>query len=134
MFRACQSRTRAESDIASTRARLALNTTRLERTRTLRRCGVVSEDAPDQALSRQSELEGALASLTSARRPAEVALDATRVLAPFDGRVLFDDVELGAIVGAGQAVATLASTDDLEVTVTVMRSRSASATGCCSAR
>ena len=109
--------TRAESDIASTQARLALNTTQLERTRTLRRRGVVSEDALDQVISGQSELEGTLASLGSARRSAEVALDATRVLAPFDGRVLAGDVELGAVVGAGQALATLASLDDLEVTV-----------------
>ena len=109
--------TRAESDIASTQARLELNTTQLERTRTLRRRGVVSEDALDQALSRQSELEGTLASLASARRSAEVALDATRVLAPFDGRVLSKRVEVGEVVGAGQAVATLASVDELEVTV-----------------
>ena len=108
---------RAESDVASTQARLALNTTQLERTRTLRRRGVVSEDALDQVLSRQSELEGTLSSLTSARRSAEVALDATRVLAPFDGRVLSKAVEVGAVVGAGQEIAALASVDALEVTV-----------------
>ena len=48
---------------------------------------------------------------------AEVALDATRVLAPFDGRVLSKRVEVGEVVGAAQAVATLASVDELEVTV-----------------
>ena len=108
---------RAESDIASTQARLALNTTQLERTRTLRRRGAVSEDALDTALSRQSELEGALASAESAKRSAEVALDATRILAPFDGRILSGAVEVGAVAGAGQGLAELASVDALEVTV-----------------
>ena len=108
---------RADSDIAATEARLELNTTQLERTRTLRGRGVVSEDALDQALSRQSELEGSLASLRSARRSAEVALEATRVVAPFDGRILSKAAETGAVVGAGQALATLASVDALEVTV-----------------
>jgi len=109
--------TRARSDIDSTRARLNLNATQLARTESLRRRGMVSQDELDRALAQESELTAALASLQSARESAEIALQATRVLAPFDGRVLERSVEVGDVIGAGQTIALVFTPDRLEVTV-----------------
>jgi len=108
---------RAEADIEATRARLELNRTQLARTETLRRRGVVSQDELDQGLALEAELEGTLSSVQSARLGAEIALENTRVQAPFDGAVLSRSAELGGVVGVGQAIAELFTPDALEVTV-----------------
>ena len=109
--------TRAESDIDSTRARLELNATQLERAETLRRRGVVSQEELDQRLAEEAELSAALSSLESARDSAAIALENTELRAPFDARVRSREVELGSVVGAGQALATLFTSERLEVTV-----------------
>ena len=108
---------RADADIAATRARIALNDTQLERARTLRRRGVVSQEELDQRLAREAELAGALASLESARRGVEIALENAVVRAPFDGAVRGRTVELGSVVAPGQPLAELFSIDALEVSV-----------------
>lgn len=108
---------RARSDIDATRARQALNDTQLARTESLRRRGMVSQEELDRALTQASELAAALATAESAKVSAEIALQATRVLAPFDARVLDRRVEAGDVIAAGQPIATLFTPDQLEVTV-----------------
>ena len=109
--------TRAESDIASTRARLELTGTQLARSETLRRRGVISQDELDQRAAQEAELSAALSSLRSSRRSAEIELENATVTAPFDARVLSRDVELGSVVSPGQTLATLFTVGELEVTV-----------------
>ena len=116
---------RARADIDSTRARIELNATQLERAESLRRRGVISQEELDRRLAEEAELSAALASLESARESAEIALDATRVTAPFDGRVLAHAVEVGDVVGAGQSIATVFTPDALEVTLPLEESRAA---------
>ncbi|MFK7858050.1 MAG: efflux RND transporter periplasmic adaptor subunit [Granulosicoccus sp.] len=108
---------RRTSEIASTQARLSLNDTQLERSRSLRRRGVISQDELDQLEAQQTELSAALASAESAQVSAEISLDHMRVLAPFDARVMSRQAEIGDVVSAGFTVAELYSDDNLEVTV-----------------
>jgi len=108
---------RADADIAATQARIELNASQLARTEALRRRGVVSQEELDQRLARQAELAGGLASLESARRGAEIALENSVVSAPFDGAVLARSVELGSVVSTGQPLAELFTADALEVVV-----------------
>jgi len=116
---------RASSDIGSTRARLDLNRTQLERAQTLRARGVISEDELDRRLAEESELKASLASLTSALESASVALDSTVIKAPFDGQVLEKHVEVGTVLAPGQIVATLFTPDALEVSVALEESEAA---------
>lgn len=106
-----------DANIASTRARLDLVITRLERGETLRERGVISQEALDALLSEQSELTATLDSLRAARETALVTLDNARIAAPFDGRVLRKTAEIGAVVSPGQEIAVLYTDGALEVTV-----------------
>lgn len=108
---------RRTSEIASTQARLSLNLTQLERSRSLRRRGVISQDELDQLESQQTELTAALASAESARVSAQISLDHTVVTAPFDARLMSRDADVGDVVTAGFAIAELYSDNQLEVTV-----------------
>lgn len=108
---------RTTSEIASTQARLSLNATQLERSRSLRRRGVISQDELDQLEAQQTELEATLASVESARVSAQISLEYMRVLAPFNARVMSRQAEVGDVVAAGFAIAELYTDDDLEVTV-----------------
>lgn len=116
---------RALADIDATRARISLNATQLSRTQTLRQRGVVSQDELDRVVSEQSELSGQIASLQSALNAARIALDQTRIVAPFDGRILNDAAEQGDVVNAGQTIATLFTPDALDVVVPLEESSAA---------
>lgn len=109
--------TRATADLDATRARLALNATQLARAEKLRQQRVISEDELDQRLSEKAQLTAELSSLESARTGATIALENTDVRAPFDARVRSRSVQLGSVVGVGQALAEIFTEDALEVTV-----------------
>lgn len=108
---------RARSEIDSTRARIALSAKELERAETLRRRGVISQEELDRRRAEKDELDARLASAESALESAELALESTRVVAPFDGRVLSRSVEVGDVVAAAQPLARLFTPDRLEVDV-----------------
>ncbi len=55
----------------------------------------------------------------AARAAAELSLDRTVVRAPFDGRVLQTQLDVGQVVGAGISVGSVFSVDSLEVVVPV---------------
>lgn len=116
---------RARSDIDSTQAQLNLNRTQLERARALKKRGVITEDELDRRLAEEATLKASLASLSSALESARVALDATRIKAPFDGQVLEKHAELGAVLNPGQPVVTLFTPDLLEVSVALEESEAA---------
>ena len=63
----------------------------------------------------QANLEAARAAL----RQAEANLERTTLSAPFDGRVLHADIDVGQFLAAGQPVGSLYATDIAEVTVPV---------------
>jgi len=55
----------------------------------------------------------------AARATAELSLNRTVVRAPFDGRVLDTQLDVGQVVGAGAAVGSIFSKDSLEIAVPV---------------
>ncbi|WP_028866039.1 efflux RND transporter periplasmic adaptor subunit [Psychromonas aquimarina] len=84
-----------------------------------RRSGMQGE--PDSPLVlREPQLAAAQANLNNARRQLEKAqsdLDKTTIAAPFDALVITRDVQPGSYLQAGNTVATLYSTDRVEITV-----------------
>ncbi len=82
-----------------------------------RRIGNPGEPPSDLVL-RKPQLQAAQARVISARSAlakAELALERTRVRAPFDGRVLSQLADRGQVVGMGTALAEVYATDYVEV-------------------
>ena len=113
---------RAEADLAGNQANLALLTKQLARTESLYQQGSVSLNQLDQLESQVTQVRSAILSLKAARQSAQVAVDNTRIEAPFAGRVLDQSAELGAVLGAGQAVATLFTDTAMEVELSLTES------------
>lgn len=111
---------RANADMASVEARLELTNTQVERVKLLLERGVATQDRLDQLLSQQSDLQASLAGLGASLESAQIALENTKVLAPFDGAVLSQSAEIGAVVSPGQAIATLFTDQQLEVTIPIL--------------
>ena len=107
------------ANIAATEARLDLNRTQLERTRTLRDSGSASQGALDQLAAENAELLASLDGLRAALAVGQVALDNRVVLAPFDGAVLTKLLDVGSVVGAGEAIATIYTSDRLDVDIAI---------------
>ncbi len=77
---------------------------------------------PDPLVLRDPQLKKARASVAAARaavKEAELALQRTRLYAPFDCRVRSEGVEVGQYVRAGTSVAEVAGTTTAEVLVAV---------------
>ena len=69
---------------------------------------------------REPQLEAARASLRRAMawlEDAELSLRRTRLRAPFDGVVRAENVDIGQYVGPGQGIATIYTTDEVEIVV-----------------
>ncbi len=78
--------------------------------------------APSPLVLREPQLKLARASLAAAKaalRQAEVNLSRCSITAPFDGRVLAADIDVGQFLGAGQPVGSVYATDIAEITVPV---------------
>ncbi|NNK61601.1 MAG: efflux RND transporter periplasmic adaptor subunit [Gemmatimonadetes bacterium] len=76
--------------------------------------------APSPLVLREPQLQAARAALarsTAQLSDAELALERTRVRAPFDGMVRSESVDVGSFVASGQSVAVVFSTDVVEVVV-----------------
>lgn len=114
-----------EANVSSTQARLDLNATQLERAETLRARGVIAQDQLDQLETQAEELTASLGALNAQRRSAQVALSRSEIHAPFDGTVMVKAAELGSVVSPGQSIATLFTSDRLEITVPVRQSDAA---------
>ena len=75
-------------------------------------------EAPSDLVLRKPQLMAAQARVASARSnlvKAELDLERTRITAPFDGRVLSQQVDIGQVVNVGLTVAEIYSTDLVEV-------------------
>ncbi|MEM1288148.1 MAG: efflux RND transporter periplasmic adaptor subunit [Pseudomonadota bacterium] len=113
------------ASIESTVAQLDLVTTQLERAQTLRDRGIIPQDQLDQSTTREQELQANLRNLEAGLEAAEIALANTVVTAPFDGRVLAKQAELGAVIAQGAPVAQIYSDSELEVTVNIREAEAA---------
>ncbi|MGV8952575.1 MAG: efflux RND transporter periplasmic adaptor subunit [Cypionkella sp.] len=107
------------ANITATQARLDLNQTQLERTQSLRDSGSASQGALDQLLSQNAELAATLEGFEAALVLGQIALDTKTVYAPFDGAVLTKLAEVGSVVGAGQSIAEIYTSGQLDVDIAV---------------
>jgi HlyD family secretion protein len=94
----------------------------LERTRTLLKRGMVAQADFDTAEARYKRVVATIEAAKFAVREAQVAVDNTRIIAPFDGTVLKKNADVGEIMaplaGAASskaAVVTIADMSSLEV-------------------
>lgn len=80
---------------------------------------------PSDLVLRKPQMMAAEARVASAEaglRKAEIALERTSVTAPFDGRILSTEVDLGEVVGNGGALAEIYATDYVEIRLPVANS------------
>jgi len=80
----------------------------------------VAAGEPSPLTLRQPQLDAARASLARAEaslRDARLALERTRVVSPFDGRVRRENVSVGAFVAPGQSLGRIYASDVVEVIV-----------------
>jgi RND family efflux transporter MFP subunit len=75
---------------------------------------------PPPLVAKQPQLSAARASLAAQQAnlaKARLNLERTRILAPFDGRVSSEQVDVGQYVAPGQSLAAIYSTDAVEIVV-----------------
>ncbi|NQY40518.1 MAG: efflux RND transporter periplasmic adaptor subunit [Henriciella sp.] len=76
----------------------------------------------NELAARVPQIEAAKARLSSAvanKRSAELSLKRTRVIAPYDARILASSLDAGQIVSPGQSVGRLIAVDSIEIAVPV---------------
>ena len=77
----------------------------------------VADAARRTAQSQMATAEASRLAAKAALARAQLDLDRTRITAPFDGRIVEERVDVGQYVVAGQAIATVYSTDTIEVPI-----------------
>ena len=108
-------RDEARADIARLSARAGQAAKLVERYEGLGEDGGESEATIDQLRADRDAAQGDLARARVALRRAETALERTQVRAPFAGRVVARQVEVGEYVNPGAPIVRLVNTEDLEV-------------------
>ncbi len=108
-----------DSSIAATEVRLELSRTQLERTQALRDSGSASQGALDELRAQNAELTANLDGLRAALAVGQIALDNRSVRAPFDGAVLTKLAEVGSVVSAGQSIAEIYTSGQMDVDIAV---------------
>ncbi len=120
---------RARADLAVARADSDDAGRTVERQRTLFASGLTSRAELDAAEARIRRVEATILSAVANVRAAEVAVENTRIRAPFDGTVLTKDADVGEVVApfassisSRGAVVTMAAMSSLEVEADVSES------------
>jgi RND family efflux transporter MFP subunit len=112
---AVASRDEARADIGRLAARAEQLTKLVERYEGLDGDGGESEATLDELRANRDAARHDLARARVALRRAETALERTQVRAPFGGRIVARQIDVGEYVSPGMAVMRLVNTDDLEV-------------------
>lgn len=115
----------AEANIAATRARIAQNEKDVVRVRQLVERGASTRTQLDELISAGDELAANLTGFEAARLAAEIAQSDRTTIAPFDGAVLSETVEVGDVVATGQALAEIFTEGELEIDVPVRQADAA---------
>lgn len=112
---------RARADLARTQAALQTEEEQAAiATQEWQRLELADKGQPGPLVLRQPQLESARAALVAARaglEQAELNLERTQILAPFNGRLHDKKVDRGEYVRAGSLLAAFASTDRAEILV-----------------
>lgn len=114
-----QQKNQAEAQVKSTRAQLELARSNLERYRELYKADAVAAAVLDQYQASYTAAAAAYENARAAAAQTQNALGYTNLVADFDGVISAIHAEAGQIVAAGQTVATLIQTGELEVEINV---------------
>jgi RND family efflux transporter MFP subunit len=118
----------SQAQVAQSQAQLHNAQANFERTRDLLRQGFVSAAAMDNAEAQLKSAQAARDLASAGTRQAHVSQGYTRVTAPFDGRVLQTEVDVGDLAQTGRALLTIYAQQPLRAVVQVPVSRSAALT------
>ena len=110
---------RSRALLASAQSELANAEDAYRRADELRETQSISESAHDNAFNRLGVAQASLREATALLARAERDLERTRLMAPYDGRVRDERVDVGQFISRGEAVATLYSIDFAEVRLPV---------------
>jgi len=120
---------RARADLAVARADLYDAEQTLERQKTMYARSLTSKAELDAAQARHGRVNATILAYEAALRGADVALENTRIRAPFDGTVLTKNADVGEVVApfaasanSRGAVATMADMSSLQVEADVSES------------
>lgn len=114
-----QQKNQAEAQVKSTRAQLELARSNLERYRELYNADAVAAAVLDQYQASYTAAAAAYENAKAVAAQSQNALGYTNLVADFDGVISAIHAEAGQIVAAGQTVATLIQTGELEVEINV---------------
>ena len=109
----------ARARLSSARSELAQARRAFARQQRLTATDAVSESKLDEAENRQLLAAGSFREATAQEKRAELDLERTRVIAPYDGRVRSELVDPGQFVNRGETLANLYSVDAAEVRLPV---------------
>ncbi|MBU2533396.1 MAG: efflux RND transporter periplasmic adaptor subunit [Alphaproteobacteria bacterium] len=108
---------KADADIAAAQSQLALDRVERERMQSLFGRGLTPQKTLDEIEAQVAASEYRLEGLMASKAALEVAVANKVVRAPFDGAILSNEVETGAIVSPGQTMAEAFTDESLAVVV-----------------
>jgi len=114
----------SQAQVAQAQAQLRNAQANFDRTRDLLRQGFISAAAMDTAEAQLRSAQATRDQTAASARQANVSQGFTRVTAPFDGRVLQTEAEVGDLAQPGKALLTLYAPQPLRAVVQVPVSRS----------
>jgi len=107
----------AKAEESGLRAELNFAERQLKRDNSLTESGVASKRRKEETETRRDRL---IAQIESAKAQIEIRkidLERTNITAPFSGRVLMENVEIGSVVQRGEVIAEIYADDLFEITV-----------------
>lgn len=113
------------ADAALAEAQAALTLEEAQAESSVREWEAVSDAPPSALVRREPQLAAARARIATAQAgiaKAHLDLERTELRAPFDARVLAEDIDRGQLVALGQPVATLVSVEAIEIPVSLTES------------
>jgi len=108
---------RARGDLAAAEAEIEFFGLQVQKFEKLVAEESAAQTRLDEAISSRDRVAGKLVSLRAQVSSAELDLERTRIVAPFSGRVLAVDVDVGAVVEPGRELAKVFANEFLEVVV-----------------
>jgi membrane fusion protein (multidrug efflux system) len=106
---------RAQAELEQRQATLANAQQVLRRSRPLQKKDVLSEERLDEATAAERAAEAAVAAARAEVARARLDLERTRIVAPVAGRVTQRNVDLGSVIGPGDALFALVDLRDVWV-------------------
>jgi RND family efflux transporter MFP subunit len=107
----------AEANKRAAEANLVFMNKQIERLEPLHKKGFTTKEKFEQTVSQRDEAEAQIMRTEALLDQARVNLEHATVVAPFDGRVENEAIDIGAFVGVGQELGRIFATDAIEVNV-----------------